>query len=67
MEKQLPKRAARGRLIVHAESRYRDSNDNLADVLEDLMMYALWQGVDFEKELAVARKFFLEDGEKGKE
>lgn len=58
-------RAARGRTIVCASSRRRNSNDNIGDVLLDLMHYAAQRGKDFEAELAFARRAFAEDTGEG--
>lgn len=56
-------RAARGMSIVHSTERYKNSKDNLADVLTDLLHYAAKYGKDFEKELEIAKSFFKEDCE----
>lgn len=55
------RKAGRGRQIVHTTERYKNCNDNLADVLLDLMMYAAADGKDFEKELETARRWFKQD------
>jgi hypothetical protein len=54
-------RALRGLSIVHSNERYKNSNDNLGDVLLDLLHYAKREGKDFGKELAFALNAFVED------
>jgi hypothetical protein len=54
-------RALRGLSIVHSNERYKNSNDNLGDVLLDLLHYAKREGKDFGKELNFALNAFVED------
>lgn len=58
-------RACRGMKIVHSTERYRSGSNSIACVLQDLMHYAIHNGINFDKELGLATKFFDEDRASG--
>ena len=60
------KRAARAMAIVHATSRYRDSNNDLGSVLLDLMHFAAQEGINFDREVDWARNAMIEDTKESK-
>lgn len=59
--------AMRGAAIIHTNERYASNKNSLGDVLLDLIHHAAYEGIDFDKELAWARKAFAEDTTEGKQ
>lgn len=55
-----PQKVARGTAIIHTNERYAQKRNQLRHVLCDLLNFAIWEDIDFNKELEIAQKMYEE-------